>query len=495
MNVLLYVVDSLRADHLSCHGHSRQTTPNLDALAGEGVRYERCHAPATWTRPVSVSLLTGAYPPAHGVRHRDDALPADLDRLPGLLREAGMRTVGISTMGNVSSTLGYDAGFDAFADLYKDESVVERRREASAEAQQLSHEDPEAIALPRSADVVDRLEAEFESAGPDGPEDLFAFCWSIDPHLPFDPPEGFRDYVDPDYDGPIDGSFESLPDEPTPVDLDRLRDLYDGEVRYVDEQVGRLVEGLKERGVYDDTLLVVLGDHGEAFYEHDVVFHGTVPYEELLHVPLIVKPPAGGPTGETVDDLVSLIDVVPTILELLGIDGRPSRSQGRVLPPFGDRSGADSGAAGLGDPDAPTDRAVFSETQLRDFEPAHRSVTLGRWKYVRTETPLPDYVLKRLVEERESIPGLTYALATLRDSALAAADGGVTEHLYDLEADPGERSNLAAERPAVVDRLRGELEAWLDDCERYRAGPGGAERTAEIDAGTAEQLQQLGYTE
>lgn len=494
MNVLLYVVDSLRADHLSCHGHSRPTTPNLDALAEEGVRYERCYAPATWTRPVSVSLLTGAYPPAHGVRHRDDALPDDLDRLPGMLRERGMRTVGISSMGNVSSTLGYDAGFSAFADLYKDEEVVERRREASAEAQQLEHEEPEAIALPRSADVVDRLEAEFDPAGSNGSEDLFAFCWSIDPHLPFDPPEGFREYVDPDYDGPIDGSFESLPDEPTPADMEQLRNLYDGEVRYVDEQIGRLVGTLKDRGVYDDTLLVVLGDHGEAFYEHDVIFHGTVPYEELLHVPLIVKPPAGGPTGVTVDDLVSLVDVVPTILELLGVDGRPSRCQGRPLPPFGDSARGDSSVGESTAGETASDRAVFSETQLRDFEPAHRSVTAGRWKYVRTETPEPRYVLRRLAEERASIPGLKYALATLRDSALATADGGVAEHLYDLEADPGERSNLAAERPAVVDRLRGELEAWLGDCERYRAGPGAAE-AAEIDAGTAEQLQQLGYTE
>lgn len=492
MNVVVYVVDSLRSDHLSCYGHSRTTTPNLDALAGDGLRYERCYTPSTWTRPVSVSLLTGAYPPAHGVRRRDDAFPADLERLPGLLRERGVRTVGVSAMGNVSSTLGYDVGFDSFADLYKEEAIVAKRRRASTEVEQLDHEARETIALPRSADVVDRVLEAFEAGNEDCGDDeegvatgesdgagLFAFCWSIDPHLPFDPPEGFREYVDPDYAGPIDGSFESLPDDPSTADLDHLRNLYDGEVRYVDEQIGRLVERLQSLGAYEDTLLIVLGDHGEAFYEHDVVFHGTVPYEELLHVPLIVKPPAGRTPPETVSGVVSLVDVVPTVLDALGIEDRLPLSQGRLLPPFGERRPG---------------RAVFSETQLRDFEAGHRSVSTGRWKYVRTETPPPGFVLRRLLEERESIPGYRYALATVRDSVLATADGGVEEYLYDVEADPAERSNLVDERRAVADRLRGELEEWLLACDRHRSVGHGAE-SAEIDAGTAEQLKQLGYTE
>ena len=474
MNVLVYVVDCLRADRCSSYGHDRETTPTIDALAADGVRYDRCYAPATWTRPASVSLLTGTYPPTHGVRHREDAFRTDLDRMPELLRRAGLRTVGVSAMGNVSSALGYDAGFDEFVDLYREESIAQRRAHVSTNHQRLLHEDAEAVALPRAEDVAEHLLPRIE-----GDESFFGFCWCIDPHMPLDPPERHRFYLDPGYDGPIDGSFDSLPGEFSPADLQRLRDLYDAEVRYADEQLGEVVEALEASGRYEDTAVVVLGDHGEAWNEHGLVFHGNRPHEEVLRVPLVIKPPGGREAPEVVTELASLVDVLPTVLDLVGADDRAEDADGRVLPPFG--------------PPEP-DRAVFADTQLRDVEAGHVAVREGCWKYVRTETPPPWYVARRLVETRERLPHATYAAVTLRDSVRGTLAGGTEEWLFDLEADPGERRNLIAERPDVADRLRERVEEW----QRGRAGAtdDASDRgDADVDPETREQLQRLGYAE
>jgi arylsulfatase A-like enzyme len=475
MNVLVYVVDCLRSDHLSCYGYGRETTPNIDAVAAEGVRYERCFTPATWTRPASVSLLTGTYPPAHGVRHREDRFPSEITRLPGVLSEAGFETVGVSTMGNVSTALGYDEGFDEYHDLYKEDALVEKRRRGSTEREKLFHEDREEIALPRAEDITDRLDAVYERST----EDLFAFCWGIDLHMPLYCANDETDFLNPEYDGPFDGSFESFPDDPTDADLDRLRDLYDTRLRYTDDQFGAVVDTLKRTGRYDDTLIVVLGDHGEAFDEHGFLFHGNCPYDELLGVPLIVKPPADHNARGVVSELASLIDVFPTVLNILGIDGRADHVQGRALPPFGDATG--------GDP-------VFSETQLQAIKPAYHSVRTDRWKYIEITRPSLPHVIEWLYAHREDVPDLRFALATVRDGLSADLFETCDRMLYDLTADPGERRNLVDQRPDVTSRLGRRLDDWRIDCadlnDRLTESS-----VADIDAGTAEQLKQLGYVE
>ena len=477
MHVIVYVVDCLRSDHLSSYGYSRETTPHIDALAEDGIRYENCFTPSTWTRPTSVSLLTGTYPPTHGARHRDDLFPSGLTTLPESLSGAGFRTLGVSTMGNVSDAVGHDRGFDEFRNLYKDETIVEKRATTSTANEKLLNEERDRIALPRAADVTARLLPEI---GTDG--DLFSFVWTIDPHLPFDPPETHRDFLDPDYDGPIDGSFESLPDDLTDADVDRLRDLYDCEISYVDEHIGELVDCLKARGEYDDSLLVVLGDHGEAFYEHGTLFHGNEPYEEVLRVPLVVKPPAGAEadTGR-VDDVISLVDLYPTILDLLNVKDRPGTLQGRSVPPVGEPTD--------GDP-------VFSETQLWDFEPAYYSVRTDRWKYIETRRPPLAAVARRMYRSRDRFSDPKYVLKTIRDAVLGHLSPTPDRELFDLDADPGERNNLASERSALADRFQGRLDEWLEECRTRmeERGPEGSDR-GEIDAETAEQLKQLGYAE
>ncbi len=474
MHALVYVVDCLRSDHLSCYGYERETTPHIDALAADGLRYEQCFTPSTWTRPASVSLLTGTHPPTHGARHRGDLFPSTLSTLPESLSTAGFESVGISTMGNVSDTIGHDRGFDAFHALYKDEEIVRMRSGTSTTAEKLFHEDRPYIALPRAEDVTERLIPLLDAG-----DDHFFFCWSIDPHLPFTPPETHRDFLDPEYDGPVDGNFDSLPDDPTPADITHLRDLYDCEIRYVDDEIGRLVDAFKDRDIYDESLFIVVGDHGEAFYEHGTVFHGNAPYEEVLHVPLVLKPPAHIDIGrESMSDVVSLVDLYPTLLEILQIETWPESLQGRVLPPFGEPTG--------GDP-------VYSETQLRDFKPAYYSVRTDQWKYIETRRPSLPTALRRLYRARDSISNPQYALATIRNAIQSVLSPTVDRELFDLERDPGETTNLVVEREDVADRLQERLDAWLRECETH-ADAETTERGG-IDAETVEQLKRLGYAE
>lgn len=476
MNVLVYVVDCLRSDRLTCYGYSRETTPNIDAVAEDGIRYTQCFAPATWTRPVSVSVLTGAYPPTHGVRHRDNTFPSKLKRLPQYLSEAGFETVGVSTMGNVSSTLGYDVGFDRYFDLYKNDDIVRKRRRASTDREKLLHEKRNEIALPRAEDINEYVNPVIEQSD----DDLFVFCWGIDLHMPLDPPESHREFLASDYQGPIDGTFDSLPDEYTNADIERLKNLYDCELRYTDDQFGKLIEKLKEESEYDESLIIVLGDHGEAFNEHEHLFHGATPHDEVLHVPLVVKPPAKTTvSNDKIDDLVSLIDVCPTILDITDADAPAKYVQGNVVAPFG-----------AGD----SDRSVFAETQIRDFKPAHYAIRTDRWKYIEIRRPSLRQVFKRMYDQREELPRKISALATLRNAIRDEFSNSTDRFLYDIVDDPEEQINLASERTEVAEQFEQRISDWLADCGQLNDDiADSAER--DIDSGTMKQLKQLGYTD
>ena len=154
-NVLIYIVDALRADHLSCYGYHRPTSPNIDALAADpaAVRFTQAFAPSTWTKPVAASILSGCYPPAHGVRTRSDLFLRSVPRLPLLLQEAGYRTAGVSTIGNVSSSLGFALGFDQFVDLYKDPALAQQREVSNTGAWKLYFEEDTTVVLPLAEDV------------------------------------------------------------------------------------------------------------------------------------------------------------------------------------------------------------------------------------------------------------------------------------------------------------------------------------------------------
>ncbi len=514
-NVLLYIIDALRADHLSCYGYGRPTSPVIDALAAEpgAVRFTRAFTPATWTKPVAASLLSGCYPPAHGVRSRSDLFIRAVPRLPEILQAAGYRSAAVSTIGNVSSVLGFGIGFDHFVDLYKDPALAGQREVSNTGAWKLYFEQDTTVVLPLAEDVTQRA-LQWLSGGArseTGPsaenraaanrdqstnlpiyQPWFLFLWALDPHDPYYPPSGFDRWRDPDYTGRIDGSAESVRRVRTPADVQRLVDLYDGEIAYVDQQFGRLLDFVRASGQYDDTLIVVAGDHGEAFGEHGDFVHGHLAYEEVMHVPLLVKFPAFlAVQGGAVDALAQLTDIAPTVLDALGLGHLAGDMQGVSLLP-----------AVRGDSASPRSLA-FSETQASTANNRLLAVRTERWKYLRVDPP-GDYAGNGAApgpaSGRERLAGYWQQLANpemvkrlLRNPMFyLRRQMAQRQMLFDLEADPQERHNVAAQHPAVVAELDAALEAWLAACRVY-AELSDKQGVAGLDEATLAQLHGLGY--
>lgn len=319
-NILLYVVDTLRADTLRCHGNANVRTPNLDELARQGTRFARAYANAPWTRPSLASLLTGEYPSTHGVVGRHDALSPALPTLPALLRSRGYRTAAIAANPNVGSAFGFDRGFERYLELYN--RAGERRVVFPEE-------------LIAAADRVVDTALEWLAEEPRRP--WFLLVFSIDPHVPYTPPPPYDRLYDPDYQGAVDGSMASLfgldalGTTPPRREIDHLRALYDGEVAFNDRQFGRLLQRIDLVHGAENTVVVVTADHGEEFYEHGRREHGHSLYEELIHVPLLVRWPGRVP-AQTYEDPVQLNDLFPT---LLGLAGAPAvDTPGRDLAPI-----------------------------------------------------------------------------------------------------------------------------------------------------------------
>jgi arylsulfatase A-like enzyme len=483
MNIVLYVLDALRADHVSCYGYDRETTPTVDRLAADGILFEQCFTPATWTRPVAASISSGSYPPTNGTETRHDVFDPHVPALAEQLSAAGYETVGITSMGNVSSAVGFDRGFDDFYDVYKDPAVIERRRTSTATDEELKQEDASKVALPRAAD----LNATFTDwlDGRDRGQPFFAFFWSIEPHMPYDPPEGFRDYVDPGYRGPVDGERECLTRIDSEADLAQLKALYDGEIAYNDACLDSLIAELDSEGVYEDTLVVVLGDHGDAFQEHGRLTHGHAPYDELMHVPCLVRPPdtADGVAKRRVDELCSLVDLYPTILEYATDLEIPEGVQGTSL------SGVFDGDSVNGN------EYIFSKTASYDMQNTFYGVRSHDSKYIEVETPETSgrnllELLKYVVQKgilTDIFRNPKYYLDRYRYSE--------TEFLYDLASDPGERRNLVDEREERRAEFAQILWEWHSECVELGKKASSGDAEGEIDEATREQLRQLGYTD
>jgi arylsulfatase A-like enzyme len=243
-NVLLITLDTVRADRLGCYGYARARTPNLDALAKRGVRFERAYATVPYTLPAHASILTGLYPPAHGLHvNFQGSVPAEAQSVAAGFQAAGYRTGALVASGVLDRRFGLARGFDSYDDLH------DRPLNQSSQVERPGSE--------VSAAAVKWLEQ--ASSKP-----FFAWVHFYDAHDPYEPPEGFRDFAEP----------------------------YDGEIAFVDVQVGRLVAALERLGKLANTWIVVVADHGEAFGEHGEFGHGLLVYDSTMHVPLIVAGPA-----------------------------------------------------------------------------------------------------------------------------------------------------------------------------------------------------------
>ncbi len=383
-NVLLISIDTLRADHLSAYGYRRETSPALDRLARGGVLFERAISPTSWTLPAHLSMLTGLEISAHGIA--DDRQwsfvgpsgePAP-PRLSGIflsefLSDAGYRTAGFHTWKYLEEQFGFGPGFEVYERLghtFYSHPVVSKRFDALRAANdtegllRLRDEHPELFDATRKTtpEVLERARGWIEGVRRESPgRPFFCFLHLFDVHDPYVPPPPFDTRFDPDYAGPIDGRNVTSPDSPVrgdmdPRDLEHLVALYDGEIAYVDSQLGAFFEWLAAQGLAEDTLVIVTSDHGEEFFEHGHKTHRRQLHRESVHVPWILSWPGHLPAGRRVPRTVGLVDLTPTVLGLVGVAGPPWTS-GRDLTPL---------VRGEGSPE---ERPYLTELYLFDVGP------------------------------------------------------------------------------------------------------------------------------
>ena len=293
-NVLIFLIDALRLDHVGCYGYDRETTPHIDAFAEDALRFTQLMPQASWTRPSVASLLTSTYPPVHGATMARSEVNAGLPFLSARIRQAGYSTEGFVANPSVLPMWGFGRAYDRYFDIGCDDWL---------------HSD--------DADVVDRvLQSLDEVKG----KPWYFYVHAMGPHDPYDPPAPYdRTFARADYS-----------DDEELAARQRALDLYDGEIRYTDVQFGRVIDTLKRLGLYDNTVVVVVSDHGEEFWEHGGDKHGETLYEEQLRIPLLVKLSGNAHAGEVLDELVEMVDIAPTVLDVLGLPPEP-RFQGRSL--------------------------------------------------------------------------------------------------------------------------------------------------------------------
>ena len=419
-NIIVYLVDSLRRDRLGLYGYERNTTPNIDAFGAEATVFDRALAQSPWTRPSVASLFTGLDPPGHGVQRPNQGLPADLPGLPGLLQQAGYQTFGIVTNGNVSEAFGFDRDFDSFRYL---------NRVRPPDFYELSN---------RVNFVALRW---LEQRDPDRP--FFLYLHTSDPHAPYTPHEPFRKRFAPDVDDPSIGTLlhtnKMKHDGGGPRDVRNLSNLYDAEIAYNDEHFGRLLKRLRALGLYQSSLIVFLADHGEAFKEHGTWQHGTTLYEEEIAIPLIIKFPDGRQAGTRVQALARQVDVLPTLLEFLGLDA-PERLDGRSLLP-----------------------AIAAKAEAPVFAYSYLARRRGSWVGVVHED-------HKLVRAREH------------------EGGGTREWLFDLASDPAESDDLLHDLPVWHGFLSNRLDRAITEAPAGSSAP-----TPDLDPELRKRLEMLGY--
>jgi arylsulfatase A-like enzyme len=421
--VLLVTIDTLRADHLSSYGYSRQTSPFLDELAASGVRFERAYATSSWTAPSVASLLTSLEPTVHGIEHgrlenqvvvKQEVLAESVTLWPELMREAGYRTFGVTANTHLYGRFGFDQGFDRY--------------------ECVGFLDADAVLA-----AVDSLRDEIVS----GEKPWFLWVHLLDPHARYVPrPPWIADYFPRHLKQwfPVRGvlvpeGYKKFGAEVGTPLYDLIHALYDSEIAYADDSVRKLATSL---GISGSDLVVVTSDHGEEFLDHDRFGHGATLFEEVIRIPLILRLPGAEYAGRTVGDPVSLIDVLPTVLEVLGVDASAELQGRSLIPLIEDRER--------------TERIVMASLE-RFKDLGTDSVTRGKWKYIQHR-----------VEADQRM-------------------------LFDIEGDPSETENLVTTHPGIARELAEVLTSRLEAGRARAVEPGAVDLTDD----EFEQLKALGY--
>lgn len=453
-DVLVVLLDALRADHCSAYGYGRETTPFLDRLATEGVLFERAYSVSSWTKPVVATLFSGLYPARHSNHAINAVLPPELVTLPEAFAAGGFRTAVFAENNFVSPLFGYDQGVDHFVGsdpaVYTQTLLGHVLGQVAVRLPALSP----AVESARLLDALDPGQRRFSEDGIDLPglvvdwvggladsERFFTYVHLLKPHAPYTVPDEFEGL----WSGPgsenevrpphVEGiaPFAAAP-VLDPARVGHLIDNYDERIRFGDDQLRQIVEGVRAQG--RDPIVVVLSDHGEEFGENGLFDHGHSLQQGVVRVPLVVSWPGGLAGGQRIGSLCRLLDLPPTLLDWSG------------LPPVGEFDGQSLGAPGQLE-----DRPVLLELEHgRGF--ASQALLRDRLKLVVSEQ-----------------------------------GGRRAEQIFDLTQDPGEVESIAhaGEDPLV----------WmLEELESLRGallGRGTVSGETSIDPGTEERLRALGY--
>jgi len=416
-NLIIILIDAARADHFSGFGYEWETTSCIDALFDESIVFEEAYATAPNTKASTASLFTSQHPDTHGAVGVFSGLPTECTNLAEAMKSRGYVTGAFSANPFLAECFGFARGFDEFFEVFREVDLVPNQ-EGRVPAERMV-----AAGVPWLREHAD--------------EQFFVYFHFLEPHAPYDPPPPFR--------------FQFI----RPPDY--MMGLYDGNLGYVDDQVGELLEEIDRLGLTDHSVIVFLSDHGEAFGEHGRFGHTTTVYQEMIYVPLSFRfPPGCEASPQRRSEIISLADVMPTLLDLYGLD-LPDTMQGKS------RLGLLTGE--------PEGEPCYAVSRSRGDD-----ATGG-------------------VQQPEQV---SYALTGPRYTLLLGDEGRRVE-LYDREVDPGLQEDIAGENGDVVDELRQRFEGWADtQAGRPVVLPGGhvyaaEERTASPDEQTRRQLRALGY--
>ena len=456
--VILIMADTLRSDHLDAYGYDRETAPVLGRMASEGTLFRDNISQASWTKVSTPSIHTSLYPTTHTVKDVPDRLPTSANTLAEVYRAAGYATLSLSSVTFTGQSSNMHQGFE------------ELHEAGSRTADNVSKS---------AREYVDRVLPWLEKHQ-DVP--FFVFLHVFDPHSPFAPRPPYDSlWADPakraDFEKDLDRVKEfidagvlrsqGMPSREQLLEagidpeqfIGQFHDWYDGSIRGMDAEIGRLLEGLQNFGLADNTLVAFIGDHGEEFFEHGQTWHGHTLYGELVNVPLLLWWPGGVPAGRTVDETVRSIDLMPTLLALSGLSA-PDEIQGQSLLPLMNGSVAGAGDVGVDD-DVVQEWIVRPAVSERDLGEG-RSVSLisEGWKIVQNfDRPDEDHPEFELFDHRE---------------------------------DPLNLVNVADEHPDIVERLAKDVDRWQRQAEVAQL-QSDEDLTSALSADELKRLRGLGY--
>ncbi|MAE65143.1 MAG: hypothetical protein CMJ18_12805 [Phycisphaeraceae bacterium] len=445
-NVVLVVIDTLRSDHLGCYGYERGTSPFIDELAAEGVLFEHCYSAASWTFPACMSILSGLLPIVHGCECGTERLSEAIVTLPQYLARQGYYCAGVVSNPHLDRAFGFARGFHDYDDrtAFVQASAGLFRADAAP-----THEQVNDIV---TGNVVTQRAVSLLGNAVKRDQPFFLFVLYFDPHDSYVPPARYVERFDKGYDGPMDGTnvaaLRGRP--PAKRDLEHLVARYDGEIAYVDDQLRRLVEAV-DRVARDETITIVVSDHGEAFGEHGHMLHGNGVHREEMWTPMIWRAPGRIASGRRVREPVSNLDVLATLAEMVPIRN-PRPYQGRSLAP-----------ALRGDPLAP---APVLGLRSRPAVATMRHVVVADDRF-------------RLHARFEHSP---------------LAEGAVNQ-LFDIAKDPWERNPIVDRHQTSALRMRRALdETWRASARLYEQYQSEAPTTAaRPDKVARRHIESVGY--